>query len=340
MEPELGVARSRAVKPKVALACQGGGSHTAFTAGVLTRLLQPDLRSRFELSALSGTSGGAMCAALAWAGLLAGGPDEACARLAGFWRDLEAQEPVDMVMNFWSVWFSRLPVTLEMSPYAFEPIAENTLRALLEKHLRLEELPIAARTTPALLVGATNIQSGERSIFDGAGLTYDQLVASAAVPLLYRAVKAGSALYWDGLFSSNPPVRELTDLKEVPDEIWIVQINPQRRDAEPKNVRDIVDRRNELAGNLSLAEELYFIDRINRLRAEHEALQAQYKHIAIRVVELTDRLDYASKLDRSPQLIRRLMAQGKERAELFFSAQSLWPRPDSLPARSVRPQPP
>lgn len=324
------------MNPKVAIACQGGGSHAAFTAGVLTRLLSRDRRERFDLVALSGTSGGAMCAALAWAGLLAGGADDACARLGGFWRELEATEPVDVAMNFWSVWFSRLPVTLEMSPYVFEPVAENTLRALLEKHLRLESLPARRSPKPKLLVGATNIQTGDRAVFDGRTLTYDELVASAAAPLLYRAVRAGDALYWDGLFSCNPPVREFTDLAEVPDEIWVVQLNPQRRDGEPKNVRDIVDRRNELAGNLSLAQELYFIDRINRLRAEHPELQRKYKHIGIRVIELArPDLDYASKLDRSSDLLRDLIEHGKKRAELFFSDDSLWPRAASLPAKSV-----
>jgi NTE family protein len=295
------------------------------------------LRERFEITSLSGTSGGAMCVALTWAGLITGGPEDARKRLAGFWSDLEAKEPVEVAMNFWSVWFSRLPVTMEMSPYVFEPVAENTLRELLDKHLRLHELPAVQPAKPKLLIGATNIQSGERTVFDGHTLTYDELVASAAVPLLYRAVRAGNALYWDGLFSTNPPVREFTELDDVPDEIWVVQINPQRRAAEPKSVRDIVDRRNELSGNLSLAQELYFIDRINRLRATHESLRKKYKHITIRVVELAQKLDYASKLDRSADLIRGLIRHGEERAELFFSDASLWPRPQSLPEKSVRP---
>jgi len=325
-------------KPNVAIACQGGGSHAAFTAGVLSRLLEPDFAERYELAALSGTSGGAMCAALAWAGLISGGGEDARRRLAGFWRDLEANEPVDATMNFWSVWFARLPVTLEMSPYLFEPLAELTLRALLEKHLRLERLPAPRPEQPKLLVGATNIQSGERTVFDGGRLSYDELVASAAVPLLFRAVKAGHALYWDGLFSTNPPVREFTDLEEVPDEIWVVQINPQRRGEEPKNVRDIVDRRNELSGNLSLAQELYFIERVNQLRSRHGTLQAKYKHIVIRVVELALELDSASKLDRNAELIGELLEHGRQRAALFFDDRSLWPRPDSLPAKTARPR--
>jgi NTE family protein len=324
--------------PKVAIACQGGGSHAAFAAGVLLRLLAPGIRERFELVALSGTSGGAICACLAWAGMLDKGPDEPRARLERVWRDLEADDPFDAVLNFWSVWLARLPVSVELSPYTYEPIAENTLRALLQRHLNLENLgPDARRRGPKLLIGATDVQSGERVVFGGEGLTYDMVVASAAVPPLYRAVEAGNRLCWDGLFSTNPPVREFTDLAQRPDEIWVVQINPQHREGEPRSVRDIVDRRNELSGNLSLGQELYFIDRINRLLEEHDTLRARYKHIGIRIVELgLTGLDYPSKLDRRGEFIGRLIEDGKSRAEAFFSSSSIWPREHSVPARAVR----
>ncbi len=102
--------------PKVAIACQGGGSHAAFAAGILQGLLRPHLRDRYELLALSGTSGGAMCAALAWAGLITGGAGDATRRLYGFWRDTAAHDPLDAVGNFWNVLLARLPVTAELSP--------------------------------------------------------------------------------------------------------------------------------------------------------------------------------------------------------------------------------
>src|SRR5215212_8673924 len=59
-------------KKRVAIACQGGGSHTAFTAGVLKGLLRSGLLQEHEVVALSGTSGGAVCALLAWHNLLKG----------------------------------------------------------------------------------------------------------------------------------------------------------------------------------------------------------------------------------------------------------------------------
>ena len=55
-------------EPKnVAIACQGGGSHTAFTAGVLDELLE-NIPQQYNIVGFSGTSGGAACAMLAWYG--------------------------------------------------------------------------------------------------------------------------------------------------------------------------------------------------------------------------------------------------------------------------------
>jgi NTE family protein len=327
----------RAVVPTVAIACQGGGSHAAFAAGVLHALLQRECRDRYRLGALSGTSGGAMCAALAWSGLVAGDASVAAARLMAFWRDLEVHDLLDAAMNFWGLWFARLPVTAEISPYLYRPAAEPRLRALLRRHLDLESLPTGAhrRANPKLLIGATDIVSGLGVAFEGEQLTYDDLIASAAIPPVFRAVHAHGTLFWDGLFSRNPPIREFTDLPQRPDEIWVVQINPQRRTREPRAMPDIVDRRNELSGNLALGQELYFIAKVNELLAEHPSLGRRYKPIAIRAVGLDLELDYASKLDRSGALIERLLRHGEERAKWFFDDRSRWPREGTVPASST-----
>lgn len=279
-----------------------------------------------------------MCASLVWRGLVASGPDEAARRLLEFWRDLEVHDLVDAIGNFWAVSLARLPVTVEVSPYLYNPPAEPRLLELLRAHLDLEQLTTdcARRVRPSLLIGATDVLTGDRVIFPGETLTYDDLIASAAVPPLFRAVHTNGHLYWDGLFATNPPVREFTDLDERPDEIWVVQINPQHRSGEPRSMREIVDRRNELAGNLSLGQELYFVERINKLRERHETIAAQYQRIRVRVIELdAEGLDYPSKLDRRDGFIERLLKAGQERAEWFFDQRSEWPRAHTAPARSV-----
>jgi NTE family protein len=78
------------------------------------------------------------------------------------------------------------------------------------------------------------VLSGEVKVFSSARreITLDAVLASAAVPNLFRAVPIEGSLYWDGLFSQNPPVRELPDAQ--PDEIWVVQVNPPGRASEPR----------------------------------------------------------------------------------------------------------
>ncbi|ULJ74423.1 patatin-like phospholipase family protein [Rhizobium gallicum] len=122
--------------PKIAIACQGGGSHAAFAAGVLSALLAPQFHERYHLIALSGTSGGAICAALVRSGLIRGGADEARRRLIDFWRDLEVNNILDAVANFWAVSSARLPVSAEVSPYLYSPVAEPRSRGLLTRHPR------------------------------------------------------------------------------------------------------------------------------------------------------------------------------------------------------------
>jgi NTE family protein len=77
-------------------------------------------------------------------------------------------------------------------------------------------------------------------------------------------------------------------------------------------VGDIADRRNELAGNLSLEQELYFIGKVNEWA---DRLGDPYRRIEIREMTLDRELDLASKLDRRPAFIRRLFDAGREQAD-------------------------
>jgi NTE family protein len=150
------------------------------------------------------------------------------------------------------------------------------------------------------------------------------ILASAAIPTLFRAVPVGEGTYWDGLFSQNPPIRELIDAR--PDEIWVIQINPTRCETEPKTVLEIADRRNELAGNLSLHQELRFVEKIDQLLdAGVLAPDGRYKRIVVRIIELarsreSRALGSASKLNRDPAFVGDLIARGEARADEFLAA--------------------
>jgi NTE family protein len=150
------------------------------------------------------------------------------------------------------------------------------------------------------------------------------ILASAAIPTLFRSVRLDGGTYWDGLFSQNPPVKELTD--ERPDEIWVIQINPRETGHELKTVAEIADRRNELPGNLSLYQELGFIEKIDQMLDKgHLPRDGKYKQIVVRVIELSRSrlsrsLGTASKLNRDPRFIQDLISHGELRAEEFLAA--------------------
>ncbi|KYH27761.1 patatin-like phospholipase [Halalkalicoccus paucihalophilus] len=315
----------------VAIACQGGGSHTAFTAGVLGRLLREREDRAFEPVAFSGTSGGAVCATAAWYGLLEGGTERAVETLEGVWRDLSARSAVDRMTNEWAV---RLAAVAErgwpvpgVSPYdvPFTSAGRDRFLEAIEAHVDFERASdLAADADLDLIVGAADVTEGEFATFRNAGVTAESVLASAAIPTLFEAVEIDDHWYWDGLFSQNPPIREFLEPRELeakPDEIWIVQINPKRRDDVPESLEEIADRRNELAGNLSLYQEVDFIEQVNDWLDEG-ALSEEYKPIDVEFIEMGGELSTSSKLDRDPEFIDRLMQRGARRAERFLEERS------------------
>lgn len=307
---------------RVAIACQGGGSHTAFTAGALKKLLT-ERPEGYGISGLSGASGGAICALLAWYALLTDGPQKAVELLDSFWAENSANSYWDMVLNDLFVESNRLQGTVavpEISPYFYPSWAQSRLRTMLEERVRFEKLEeLVKPSSPRLLVSAVEILTGTFAVFEDAGVGVEAILASAAVPSLFRAVRIGEGVYWDGLFSQNPPIRNFVadrPLGEKPDEIWVVQINPQKRAQEPTSTTDIMDRRNELSGNLSLEQEIRFIETINGLLPHLP--EDRYKRIEVKKIEMLRNLDAASKLDRSPSFIREMMSYGEEQAENFL----------------------
>lgn len=311
---------------RVAIACQGGGSHTAFTAGALKKILK-EKNDRYEIAALSGTSGGAICALLAWYGLLANDRDKAVRLLASFWKDMSASSYPDKLMNDWLVGSSRLQGTvpvLEISPYNYPPLAQERLKDILERLVEFDRIDaLLGPESPDLHVGAVDVLSGNFKVFRNREIDVGSIMASAAIPTFLRAVHVNGNIYWDGLFSQNPPVWNFIEGKNAdakPDEIWIIQINPQKRKAEPVSVGEIADRRNELAGNLSLKQELFFIKKVNDWQDAGHLPADKYKHIDVRWIKMLDEdLDTASKLDRDPSFIQHMMKYGEEQAGEFLT---------------------
>lgn len=349
---------------KIAIACQGGGSQTAFTAGVLKSFFENDLHRKRQIVSLSGTSGGAICAALAWYGLLKAAREDSTPIqniIMGFWRDLTAQFPPEMSLEgSLAAWLRLVDKGLfphfEYSPASamiqgslgflssLLPRVEFTnLKILLEEHIKFDELPELMRPdSPALLVGAADVLTGELKKFNSlkGEISIKAVLASAAVPSLFPAVEIDGHYYWDGLFSDNPPVQELMRPRSVggervPDEIWVIQINPTRCKKVPTTPAEIIDRRNQLIGNVSLMQNLELLELVNILLKEQAVSAEKLERygfmktdpIEVHRIEMSDDLqgclDYVSKLIREPSHIRRLIKDGEKQGLAFLEEHGL-----------------
>jgi len=192
--------------------------------------------------------------------------------------------------------------------------------------------------SPTLLLGAGDILEGSFKIFSSAlrEISVDAVLASAAIPNLFPAVQIDGHAYWDGIFASNPPVISflrgpLMGKGKVPDEIWIIQVNRTQRAGVPEAASEISDRRNDLAGNLSLQHELQVIDMVNMLLQEGAltpAFRARFgfdttERITVRFIRMSqglqETLDYPSKMSRLPAHIDRLIADGELQATAFLA---------------------
>jgi NTE family protein len=306
---------------RLAIACQGGGSHTAFTAGVLEGLIE-GLPDTFDIVALSGTSGGAICAALAWDGLVRGDPNLGVRKLQGFWKAMSASDPVDQIVNqtLMGIMDLRdLMVMPEVSPYHLPTWGEDQLRAILDKYFDFAELRQLARRpgAPILRIGAVEVLTGHFELFAGDELCAECLLASAAIPEMFRAVHVpGRGVYWDGLFSQNPPIHDL--IEQELDEIWVIQINSSTCARVPTETHEILDRRNALSGNLSMDQGLAFIDQLNRAIANGKLADSKYHPINVERISLDRELGYRSKLNRSPILLEELREYGRTKCRWFL----------------------
>lgn len=314
----------------VALACQGGGAHSAFCAGALQHLLV-ELPDDYKILGLSGTSGGALCAATAWYGLADDGPDRAAELLDELWTAVAARTVVERAANNATTWTVALgeggvPVP-EVSPYdtPASELAQRDLRSAADGVIEFDRVPaLADGDSPRLLVSAVDVTSGEFRVFDGADVTADALLASTAVPTLFEAVEVDGRPHWDGLFAQNPPIKNfLSGVEEAadkPDEIWVLQVNPQRRDRAPTSLGAIADRRSELSGNLSLNQEAAFVERINEWVEDGVVDGERYKHVTVERIGLDWDLPYPSRLDRSPSFIDELIERGQNAAAAFLES--------------------
>lgn len=314
----------------VNLALQGGGAHGAFTWGVLDKLLE-DGRLAFE--AISGTSAGALNAVVMLDGWARNGPQGARHALTAFWAEVARAArlsplrgtPFDAFFRLWGMretpaylFFDIL--TRVFSPYELNPFDINPLRDLAARMVDFKRIKSCREID--LFVAATNVHTGRVRIFKKHELSLDVVMASTALPNMYRAVVIDGVPYWDGGFMGNPPLWPFF-YECRSEDVVIVQINPIERRVLPRTVPEIDDRLNEITFNASLLSELRAIDFVARLLREGRLERGRYKDVRIHMIadeKAMPRLGLASKFDTDWDFLFSLRDLGRTAAERFLTS--------------------
>ena len=322
------------MRPKrINLALQGGGSHGAFTWGVLDRLLEDE---RLEIEGISGTSAGAMNAGALLQGYLHGGRSGAREALDRFWHEtsqLAGYNPirttiVDRLVGNWNIdrepaylWADSLARLL--SPYELNPANLNPLRDYV--HSVIDVGAIRACDSIKLFVAATNARTGELRVFKRDEITADVFLASACLPLVFQAIEIDGEPYWDGGYMGNPPLFPLIEECDSKD-IVIVEINPLNRNGPLWSATTINNRLNEIAMNASLRHELRMIAFTQRLIASGgltgeatKLVRETHLHM-IADEDVMVNLGVASKMNGEIAFLEYLMNVGRARADAWLTA--------------------
>lgn len=307
------------------LALQGGGSHGAFTWGVLDRLLE---EKWLEIAAISGTSAGAMNAAVLADGWTAGGAEGAREALDAYWRRVSRaaafsplqRSPLDRLMGRWTLDTSPAYVFTDLmsrlfSPYDL-PVDYNPLRKVLAESIDFDRL---ARSPIKLFITATRVRTGRGRIFRNDEITADVLLASACLPTMFRAIDIDGEPYWDGGFAGNPTITPLIRESDAHDTI-LVQINPTERNDEPRTAADILNRLNEISFNSPLMKELRMIALLRQAADPGSGEGARWAKMRTHRVksDMLAKFGSSSKLNAEWEFVSMLRAEGRLAAGEFL----------------------
>ena len=320
------MAASSAKPLLIDLALQGGGSHGAFTWGVLDRLIEEPW---LKIDGISGTSAGAMNAAVMASGWEHGGVEGAKAALETFWKAVSEaarfsplqRSPWDLLSGRWTLENSPMYMATELmtrmfSPYDLNPLNAHPLSKILAETVDFECL---AKAPLRLFITATNVRTGTGRIFRNAEITPDVLLASACLPTMFQAVEIDGEHYWDGGYVGNPTITPLVRETDSTDTI-LVQINPIVREGIPKTARDILNRLNEVAFNSPLVKELRMIALLNKVADVGDGEGKRWARMRIHRIasDRVDEVDSSSKLITEWQFLLGLRNEGRRCAEVFL----------------------
>jgi NTE family protein len=316
-----GATPQKAKKP-IGLALQGGGSWGAYTWGVLDALLAS--RS-ISIAQLSGTSAGAINAAIVASALAKGSAADARKALRAFWLRVADPALADLARKIWGpaersmrqsfgAW---LLSSGAVTPYNSNPLGINPLRDAIEAHVDIDA--IRSRFSPALFVTVTNVKTGLPRVIANDAMSIDALLASACVPELFQAVELDGEWYWDGGYCGNPTLWPMIH-SGLADDLIVVQLAPEFSEV-PTDGHGIRRRVGEIIFNSSLVAEMQAITAMRAL-AERNADSSHLLAIRMhRIGPPRDELhERGSSMERSRAWLQLLQDEGQIAGKRFLSA--------------------
>jgi len=320
--------KKHAKPKKINLALQGGGAHGAYTWGVLDRLLEDE---DIIIDGISGTSAGAINAAVMITGFMEGGPKGGKKALENFWFRISETAAFSPTRQMpWEKFYEGYNLDLSpgynfmdmlsriFSPYELNPLNINPLKTVLEEFINPDHLQ--ACSVIKLFACATSVTTGQPRVFDCSEINVDVLLASACLPFLYQAVELNGDYYWDGGFMGNPLLDPLIDGCFSSD-IILVQINPIVREGLPVRAHEIINRLNEISFNSSLISEMRLIDFVSKMVKENKLEKSLYRNLRMHLIfspkEMHD-LNPSSKMNASWEFLQYLRAIGRAAADSWL----------------------
>jgi NTE family protein len=372
-----------------ALILSGGGGRGAFHAGVYKYLMQAqktgveaDYAGVWDPQVVVGTSIGAVNGAAIVQGASA-------SELEQFWIDLQEKDIEGLPPGMRSIgrWMARTifreiiganlpqvppeisathPPAHFWSPLPILPgwlgerligrwinlLDTGPLRQTLVKKMGFDPEKLAA-SQRTLLIAATNVQTGERTMFSNRpivrhetgevradiypGIDVNRIVASCSIPLVYPWTydKPTNAYYWDGAVVANTPLGSAFDAfgdepMEVPAEVVVVLMTPwwkagekPPRDARqmPESFGDAITWALDWVLLASFRERLKLIEAYNRF-AEQERAQGggpyHYRKVNVMIVAPSEFLPAERIIDYDRDKSIELIQMGYEAAEKVF----------------------
>jgi NTE family protein len=300
---------------RVGLVLSGGGSRGAFEAGVVAAMEDAGL----SLEVVSGTSAGAVNAA----GLAAGFSAD---RLAALWTSLSDTDVYRQRRDVWNLlrppgllsggsWSERLLRSIGWTwLWDWRPL-HRTLTDIFGG----ERIPVTGAVP--LVVSSVQVTTGELIRFASSGPprerddlvvtapTVDHLIASAAVPLLFRPGRVAQTAYWDGGIVANTPLAPALSWR--PDAVVVVTTTTLRRPApEPSSLAESISLLIDTAQRFALDADLAMAEEVNR-RCRVDPGVTDRREVDVLLIDPRGE-DLGDGMSFDPDQARRLFALGRQ----------------------------